>query len=310
MAGAELITDGIWETVTSEAKKARNPAYVAVAYFGQGASKLLPLPPHSRLVVDASDRTVSSGQTSPTDLKKMQQRGTVIYSVPNLHAKIYAFDQTVIIGSANASNHSAHNLIEAGLRTAERAVIRASRNFVRSMCLVEVTPKTLDRLQKIYRPPKLGGSNRRSLTRRITPELPPLRLMQVEVEDPPRESKQTEKIGMREARQKKRHRDYICDYFWTDYNSPQRRGEKIVLVTEESANHFLVSPPAEIIHLRRWGRDRHRITFVYVEHSNMRRVSLDALARRIGYGAKKKLHGSGLVRNAAFKEKLLAAFGA
>ena len=311
MARVELLTDRIWKIVTSEAKKARNPAYVAVAYLGQGASKLLPLPSHSRLVVDASDRAVSSGQTCPDDLQKMQKRGTFIYSVPNLHAKAYAFDKSAIIGSANASNHSAHDLIEAGLQTEDRAIIRASRNFVRRMCLSELTPRALDRLQKLYRPPRTHGSRKRSRAPHgATPDLPTLRLVQLEVEAPPRETRLTLKTGLREAKRKKRHRDYIYDYFWLDENSFQRPGEKIVQVTQESGNRFLVSPPAEIIHLRKWARGRRQITFVFFEYPKMRRISLETLAKRIGYGAKKQLHRNGLIRNAVFKEKLLAAFGA
>jgi hypothetical protein len=36
----------------------------------------------SRLVVDASENAVKSGQTHPADLKKLQNRGVVIYSYP------------------------------------------------------------------------------------------------------------------------------------------------------------------------------------------------------------------------------------
>jgi PLD-like domain len=309
VAQARLLTDQIWKTVTSQAKKARNPAYVAVAYFGKGASKLLPLPPRSRLVVDASERAVSSGQTHPADLKKVQRRGATIYSVPNLHAKIYAFDKSAIIGSANASNHSARNLIEAVVQTDDRATMRACREFVRGLCLSEVTPGTLDRLQKIYRPPRLPGPHGHS-RHGIAPELPRLSLVQLEIELPPRESRQTWKEGMQEARRKKRHRDYICDYFWLDDNTTMRVREKVIQITDEGRNRYFVTPPAEIINLRKWRRGRQQILFVYFEHPKVSRVRLESLARRIGYGAKKRLFRSGLVRNAAFKEKLLAAFGA
>jgi hypothetical protein len=76
----EFVSKGIWKALTASAKSARKPALVAVAYFGQGASKLLPLPAGSRLVVDASDNAVKSGQTQPSDLKRLQKRGVVIYS--------------------------------------------------------------------------------------------------------------------------------------------------------------------------------------------------------------------------------------
>jgi hypothetical protein len=66
----QFVTRGIWKSLTAFAKASRKPALVAVAYFGQGASKLLPL----------------------------QNRGVVIYSYPSLHAKVYAFDGFAFVG--------------------------------------------------------------------------------------------------------------------------------------------------------------------------------------------------------------------
>jgi hypothetical protein len=44
---------------------------------------------------------------------------------------------------------------------------------------------------------------------------------------------------------------------------------------------------------------------VYVELPDVRRISLNKLAKRLGYGPKKKLHRNGLVRDRVFAEKLL-----
>jgi hypothetical protein len=49
------------------------------------------------------------------------------------------------------------------------------------------------------------------------------------------------------------------------------------------------------------------VTFVYVEGPDVRRISLDKLARRLGRGAKKKLQRGGLVRNRVFADELLAS---
>lgn len=51
---------------------------VAVAYFSEGASSLLPLAKGSRLVVNASERCVASGQTCPADLIKLVERGVAV----------------------------------------------------------------------------------------------------------------------------------------------------------------------------------------------------------------------------------------
>jgi hypothetical protein len=156
----QFVTDGVWKSLTASAKAARKPALVAVAYLGQGASKLLPLPAGSRLVVDASKGAVKSGQTHPADLKRLQKRGVVIYSYPSLHAKVYAFDGFAFIGSANASNRSAGTLTEALVRTSDQAVVRSAKAFVRNLCRDELSPGRLDRLQKMYRPPRIPGRSK------------------------------------------------------------------------------------------------------------------------------------------------------
>ena len=78
----DLITTKIWPTLTAAARRSRRPAAVAVAYFGRGAAKLLPLRHGSCLVVDAGDAAVKSGQTCPAELKKLITKGTQQNSLP------------------------------------------------------------------------------------------------------------------------------------------------------------------------------------------------------------------------------------
>lgn len=152
-----FIARGIWDQLTHSAKKAKKASFVAVAYFAEGASRLLPLPYNSRLVVDASDGAVSSGQTCPDDLLKMVNRGVSVYSVTGLHAKVYVFDKDAFVGSANASNRSASHLIEGVVRTSEKEAIREAKTFIKSICRDELTPKRLGRLSKLYRRPRIPG---------------------------------------------------------------------------------------------------------------------------------------------------------
>jgi hypothetical protein len=281
---------------------------VAVAYFGQGASKLLPLPPHSRLVVDASDRAVSSGQTSPADLKKMQRHGVIVYSLPYLHAKIYAFDKIAFIGSANASNNAANTLIESMISTTDASVVRSARQFVRELCLNEMTPETLDELQKKYRPPRFNG--KKNSSQRIKHlKLPRLMLVQTYREDLPKGSETAEADGLRVAKTKQKYERYEIDKFWWPGKCPFQTGDKVVEVHDEGRGKLLVSPPGNVVHTRQWSNGKQNLTFIFYEYPNLRRVRLERLARRIGYGAKKRLSGNGLIRNRAFAEKLFAAFG-
>jgi 4-hydroxy-3-methylbut-2-enyl diphosphate reductase IspH len=73
----EFLGSDIWSAIRTEAKQYQGKSFVAVAYFGTGASKRLPLKKESILVVDATDRAVKSGQTNPSELKKLQDKGVL-----------------------------------------------------------------------------------------------------------------------------------------------------------------------------------------------------------------------------------------
>jgi hypothetical protein len=303
----QFITEGVWKSLTAAANAARKPALVAVAYFGQGASKLLPLPPASWLVVDASDDVVKKGLTHPADLKLLQKRGVVIFSSLSLHAKVYAFDGFAFIGSPNVSNGSAGRLTEAVVKTYDQAVFRNAKAFVKGLCLDEITPGRLDQLQKIYRPPRLpGGGAPKSTKRKSQRELPRLRLAQLKPGDSPEGSEEAEEKGLAvgESRRKQK-RGYTVDKFWWTGKCPFKERDKVIQVTEYPDGKRLIDAPADVINTHVWRRNGREVTFVYLELPEVRRVSLDVLARRLGYGAKKKLHKSGIVGDPAFEAKLL-----
>jgi hypothetical protein len=248
---SQFVSDGVWKVLTSAAKS-RKPALVAVAYFAQGASKLLALAPNSRLVVDASDGAVKSGQTCPTDLRRLQKRGVVIYSYPDLHAKVYAFDGLAFVGSANASNSSSSRLTEAVIRTTEQRVVRSAKAFVQGLCLDELSPGRLDRLARIYRPPRMpkgDGRQGKAPRRRPQSELPRLFLAQLKRIDPPEGSEDAYRRGALVAKsRRKRVRSYILDDFCWGKNSLFRAGDKVVQVVEESGTHHLIDAPADVIY--------------------------------------------------------------
>lgn len=306
----QFVTRGIWKSLTASAKAASKPALVAVAYFGQGASKLLPLGAGSRLVVDASENAVKSGQTHPADLKKLQNRGVVIYSYPSLHAKVYTFDGFAFVGSANASNRSSGILTEAVVKTSDLAVVRSARTFVRDLCRDELSPGRLDRLQKMYRPPRVpSGTKARGKVHSRKPRqtMPRLFLAQLKLKDIPEGSEGASEQGMKIAKARRRHgRSYVLsDYFSVGKNIIQQ-GDKVIQILEGPDGSRLIDAPADVLYTRPWKGNRYPVTFIYLEHPDVRRTRLDKLARRLGYGAKKKLHRNGLVRDREFAEKLLA----
>ena len=156
----KLLSNGIWKKITAATKKQPERSLVAVAYFSTGASKLLPLQEGSTLVVDASESAVRSGQTNPSDLLTLINRGVEVHSVRNLHAKVFATGDQAFIGSTNASTHSVNGLLEAVVQTDNKAIVASCKQFVKSLRGEFVSPEHAKNLEKIYKPPKFPGNKR------------------------------------------------------------------------------------------------------------------------------------------------------
>lgn len=107
----KLDTSGAWSRLRSLART--DQAFCAVPYFGTGASKQLPLKPGSCLVVRFDRSSVQSGQVNPKEIIRLIKRGVDVHACANLHAKVFVFGNTAIIGSTNVSTASEHHLIEA-----------------------------------------------------------------------------------------------------------------------------------------------------------------------------------------------------
>ncbi len=156
MAGVvtKLETGRIWRRITAAAAAATKPSSAAVAYFGSHGHRLLPLRTGSSLVVDASVASVATGLTDPKALRKLHGGGVAIYSMPLLHAKLFAFDSVAFVGSTNASQNSASTLIEASLSTTSAKAIESVRDFVSSLCTDLLDEDAFDWLDTQYRPPR------------------------------------------------------------------------------------------------------------------------------------------------------------
>jgi hypothetical protein len=302
----QLLTTNVWQTLTNATRRNRHPALIAVAYFGRGAGKLLPLPPRSQLVVDASEAAVKSGQTCPAELHALIKKNVRVYSVQNLHAKVF-------IGSANVSRHSAGTLVEAMVVTTDRETVEAARQFVDGLCVHELGFEAVKRLKGMYRPPRIRGGRPRprpSSEHEVLPELPRVLIVQLERIDPPRGSESTEEAGRKvAAKLQEKPRRHVLEDFWRSGQCPYRPGDIVVQVIDESEGYRLVSPPATVIHTRVWRRGARSCTFVYVEVPKRRRIALGRLAKHIGRGAKKRLERDGLV-NRDLAKRLLSAWKA
>jgi hypothetical protein len=78
---SHLVTKNVWRAITRSAKQRPGRCWVAVAYFGTGASKLLPLTRGSTLIVNMSEESVRSGLTDPKEVLHLLNRGVDVHSV-------------------------------------------------------------------------------------------------------------------------------------------------------------------------------------------------------------------------------------
>jgi hypothetical protein len=156
----ELITENVWQFITEKAKATKTKSYVAVAYFGQGASSMLPLNKGSKLLVDASESNVKAMQTCPAELLKLYKKGVQIYSLPSLHAKMYVLGKNLIIGSANVSSNSSSVLTESVFSTTDPNAVKDAKEFIMSNCGTELSEDKLKELNKIYIEAKQNSNKR------------------------------------------------------------------------------------------------------------------------------------------------------
>jgi hypothetical protein len=291
-----LLTGGVWSQLTAAAKKCKHRARVVVAYFSAGSTRRLPLQKGSRLVVNAGDRAIRSGQTCPADLLRLVNRGVEVYSIANLHAKVYVFGRTAFVGSANASSSSESNLIEAILRTTDTHAVNAARAFVESLCRNQLTPALLKKLGHKYRPPKGAPKTPKIRAPSRPPELPRLYVANLHREAWPDDVQTEHDRGLVEARAKRKHpRSYELDSYRHTGVCGIKSGTKIMAITDEGKRRVLVDAPGNVLSVRRYESKRGTSTFIYYERPAKRRRRLKVLAKAVGRGALRRLRRGGPV---------------
>lgn len=175
-----LERDAVWHRITAlAARPRRGPAWVAAAYVGGAAPDLLPLRRGDTLIVDASDAALRAGVTNPSSLRQYLRAGVAIYTRSGLHAKVYVFGRTAIIGSANASRASASNLVEAAVSSTDPAVVHDAIDFVRGLTAewAAIDERRVERMSTIYRPPRFRPASVEQST--LWPSDPPAPRMRV-----------------------------------------------------------------------------------------------------------------------------------
>lgn len=140
-----LISEGLWQEITA-VPRAGKATLAAIAYYSQD---LLKLKKGDTLVCDASEPTIRSGGTRAALLLELHRKGVKIYNQDTLHAKVACIGSFALVGSANASNNSQDNMVEAavlsqdsGLRAQVLSLIAQlakPENLLSTELLIELT---------------------------------------------------------------------------------------------------------------------------------------------------------------------------
>ena len=300
----KLITEGIWDEITLAVKKSKIKSFVAVAYFGQNGAEMLPLNEGSVLLVDASEKAVKSGQTSPNELLKLYHNGVKIYSQEDLHAKIFIIGKTLYVGSTNVSGNSKNRLTEAVIKSTDKVAIEDAKAFIESKCELEMGEEELTELQKIYVAPKNSGGGRKTSTVTLS-DFYIYRL--TETEYTPKQEEEVVK-GRIEAEKnritKPRHK--VDEFVWTK-DLKAKKGDIIFQITKEGKK-FYCSPPGRLIYTRDVTEEKEDSIICFVEIPERKRKNLELLTLNLDEKEIKSLNKSGR-KSKLLAKRLIILFG-
>jgi hypothetical protein len=304
-----FLAEGIWKEITAAVKRRRGKAFVAVPYFGQAGSRLLPLRKGDMLVVNASEAAVRSGQTYPDGLRRLLNRGVQIYSLDNLHAKVYVLGSVAFIGSANASSRSSEGLEEAVVQVRDSKVIEeARRHVLYNLCKERLSRTDLDRLKSKYRPPRLGGHRTKASRPRVGAKARWF-IVQLKYDELGEEQQEALDVGEQKAEKLREEPKSTINSMWWRRDVPYRKGDMVIQVVESKSGAIGVYAPAKVISRREIRDGRHRIRAIYVEATDEARRRLDALKKKIPAKYRARLEENGRVADDDFRVSLIEALG-
>ncbi len=280
-------SDDSWSRIRDLAKM-RGRRLVAVPFLGKGAIRRLPLQAGDLLIVRLDEATVKSGQTSPFEIGKFLRKGVEVHAQSNLHAKVFVFGKTAVIGSTNVSSTSEEHLLEAVVETSDRRTVSAATTFVRSLRGDVVTPQYAKRLERMYVPPRILGAGRpRSQQTMRGAGQSVLWAVKLETGAWIDEDYVQQDAGEPLARKKLRNtRHYVVDDFvWTPagFGRKVRVGQRVLQIVEESSKKVYAEAPYRVVRVQRYRVRNGSRVMVFVERKKRsRRVGLGRLLERLG----------------------------
>lgn len=301
----ELITQNIWQRLTQAVKKTKTKSIVAVAYFGKGGATMLPLAKGSTLLVDASEKAVKSGQTCPAELIKLYNRGVLIYSLQDLHAKLFIVGNALYIGSTNVSGRSSTLLTEILIKITDKNSIFDAKQFISNLCKVELGSELLSELNAKYRPPHIPGGKIAGKRNSSNSTKPSFCIYHLNASGFDEDEQEQSKIGSKEAGKNRinKSRHYVDEFVWRGDFKPKKMD--IVMQILDEGDKVYVSPPGIIIHQRKWKSGNKNKTICFVECPDNRRKEITKFKKRLTKQETKQLNRNGKASK-ALTEKIFS----
>lgn len=184
-----------WSDITKTLENDRSRVFCAIGYIGINAWQHLPLKEGDLLVCDASYAAIKSGACNPKGLIPFIKAGVNVFTREGLHAKVIASKNTVWIGSNNASDNSAKNLIEAAVRMDNAPMVKSARDFIVGVRDLSIRLEQSDIQDLIKLIPKRKGKGPVAVrgTRALPETLDKLFIVRGELQEPNEKEKKARK---------------------------------------------------------------------------------------------------------------------
>jgi len=279
---------GLWRRVRQLCRSYKNKIHVCVPYLGSGASRILKLSKGSVLVVNASDGAIRGGQTNPFEILKFIKKGINVYSFASLHAKVYIFGDTAIIGSNNVSSNSENNLMEAAIETTDNKVVSEAKLFIKHLLVDQITPQHAVNLTKIYTPPRMPGGNRRKTGKQIWKNQDkPCWIVAIyrNYDKDDRAVEKEEEPNAEKLINTEKYRIYSIGT--SGKNDPLYKyvneGQDIIVVDKtDGSRKAMVSPPSKIVHVVHYKvKKESRVMVFYQRDKGLRSINIQRLADKL-----------------------------
>jgi hypothetical protein len=142
----------LWDRIKTLSENKTKQTVVVSPYIGSNVNNMIAFKPGDFLISSITEANVKQGNVNPSSLEYLKMQGVRIFSINNLHSKIYYFNDSVVVCSANLSENSKNNLVESGIWTDDQETLKSVLEDLRLLCKEEVNLEFIRSLKTSYNP--------------------------------------------------------------------------------------------------------------------------------------------------------------